>query len=80
MLRLFVCSYFHQLKEASSHKLGSTLGDKAAVVESDSDVDDDDFDGYLVKYERSLYGDLKADAFGQDFARYFNFVMCHRVP
>ena len=65
------CSYFHKLTEASKHKLGSKLGEKDAEEElGDSDVEDDDFDAYLAKYEKSLYQDMNEDAFGADFARY----------
>ena len=64
------CSYFHKLTDGSKHKLGSKLGTADREEASDdSDVDDDDFDSYLSKYEKSLYRDMKEDEFGADFAR-----------
>ena len=76
------CSYFHKLTSASKRKLGSTLGAKKDADE-DSDVEDDDFDGYLAKYEGSLYSEMATDAFGKDFARQaspmsrINHLICH---
>lgn len=72
IISLLCVRYFHKLTDSSKHKLGSHLGVKEKAADSDgSEVDDDDFDSYLHKYEKSLYADLKEDLFGADFARYF---------